>query len=164
MDTLQFILVPVDGSPSSLAALDHAVALARDYDARIEVLHVMPIDDPLAQEARAEIQEAMDSAVDRAKEELGDRVGLSTKSGDPAQEIVRRARDRVDLIIMGTHGRIGRLHMLLGSVAADVIRNASCPVLTVRDTTGGYQSFAERRHHRPPLAEQGAAHDQPRSR
>jgi len=165
MNTLQSILVPVDGSPASLAALDHAVTLARDYDARIDVLHVVPIGHPLTQAGEAEIEEAMEGAVERAKQALGDRVATSTMVGDPLLEIVRRARDdHFDLIVMGTHGRVGRLHELLGSVAEGVIRNAPCPVLTVRDSTGGYQSFAERRHPRPPLAEQGAARDQPRSR
>lgn len=164
MNTLQSILVPVDGSPASIAALDHAVALASDYNARIEVLHIVPIDDPLTQQARAEIEAAMDSAFERANQSLGDRITKLTKVGDPLQVIVQQARGDVDLIVMGTHGRIGRIHELLGSVAEGVIRNAPCPVLTVRDMTGGYQSFAERRHPRPPLAEQGAARDQPRSR
>lgn len=166
MDTLQLILVPVDGSTASLAALDHAAVLARDYNARLEVLHIMPIEDPLTEEARAEVQEAMDDAVGRARRELGNRLATFTKTGDPLVEIVRLATDdRIDLIVIGTHGRIGRLHDLLGgSVAEGVVRNAPCPVLTVRDMTGGYQSFADRKHQRPPLAEQGAAHDQHSSR
>ncbi|HEX5057762.1 MAG TPA: universal stress protein [Kofleriaceae bacterium] len=167
MNTLQSILVPVDGSSASLSALDHAVTLARDYGARVEVFHIMPVEDSLTEEARAEVQKAMDSAVQRAKRELGDRLAMIQHTGDPLVEIVRQAQqDHVDLIVMGTHGRIGRLHELLGgSVAEGVVRNAPCPVLTVRDKTGGYQSFADsRRYDRPPLAEQGAASDQPRSR
>ncbi len=73
------------------------------------------------------------------------------------RRIVEVAGDGFDLIVMGTHGRVGRLHELLGSVAEGVVRNAPCPVLTVRDPREGYQSFAERRHHRPTVAEQ--AHD-----
>jgi nucleotide-binding universal stress UspA family protein len=166
MNTLQAILVPVDGSSASLAALDHAVVLAQDYDARLEVLHVIPTADSLSQDVRLEVERAMDSAILRAKDVLGDRVTRSVKVGDPLLEIVEQARDGIDLIVMGTHGRIGRLHELLGSIAEGVIRNAPCPVLTVRDSTGGYQSFAERRHHRPSLAEQrtSTAHDQVRSR
>ena len=166
MSTLESILVPIDGSPASLAALDHAVTLAQDYGARVEVLHVVPIKDPLTPEARAESERAMEAGVERAKEVLGDRIGRSQKVGDPLVEIVQQARDRVDLIVVGTHGRIGRLHELLGSVAEAVIRNAPCPVLTVRDQTGGYQSFAERRHSRPSLAEPRttAGHDHVRGR
>ena len=167
MNTLQTILVPVDGSPASLAALDDAVVLAQDYNARIEVLHIIPPEDPLAPDVRDETDRAMDAAIERAKESLGeDRITRTVKVGDPLLEIVKQARDRVDLIVMGTHGRIGRLHELLGSIAEGVIRNAPCPVLTVRDQTGGYQSFADRRHHRPSLSEQrtSAAHDQARNR
>ncbi len=71
--------------------------------------------------------------------------------------IVTIANDtHCDLIVIGTYGRIGRLHAMLGSVAEGVIRNAPCPVLVVRQPGSGYQSFAERRHGRPTLAEQHA--------
>lgn len=166
MNTLESILVPIDGSPASLAALDHAVTLAQDYGASVDVLHVVPIRDPLTAEVRAESERAIEAAVERAKQALGDRLRRSRKVGDPLVEIVQHARDRVDLIVLGTHGRIGRLHELLGSIAEGVIRNAPCPVLTVRDQTGGYQSFAERRHSRPSLAEPRttAGHDHGRGR
>jgi nucleotide-binding universal stress UspA family protein len=58
---------------------------------------------------------------------------VETASGPPADTIVRIAEERgVDLIVMGTHGRTGLQHMLLGSVAEKVVRTAPCPVLTVR--------------------------------
>lgn len=153
METLQSILVPLDGSTPSIAALDHAVALASDYGATIEVLHVLPIDDPLNPAAREEIERAMDTAFEQAHDQLGDRVLRRTVSGDPLQEIVEIAGEGFDLIVIGTHGRVGRLHELLGSIAEGVIRNAPCPVLTVRDRSSGFQSFAERRHGRPSLGE-----------
>jgi nucleotide-binding universal stress UspA family protein len=153
MPTLQSILVPMDGSPPSLAALEHAVVLAHDYSARIEVLHVISSSDPVGPDARKEIASAMDVAVERAQSFLGARVAQRTAIGDPLREIIDAAQD-VDMIVMGTHGRLGRLHALLGSVAEGVVRNAPCPVLTVRDPTGGYEGFAERRHRRPSLAEQ----------
>ena len=72
--------------------------------------------------------------------------------------IVDRARaGQYDLLVLSTHGRTGLSHLLMGSVAERVVRTAPCPVLTVRDSHDGYQSFAERRHHRPSVAEQ--AHD-----
>jgi nucleotide-binding universal stress UspA family protein len=153
METLQSILVPLDGSPPSLAALDHAVALAGDYGASIEVLHVLPADDPLNPSARDEIERAMDAAFDEAHDRLGDRITRRTVSGDPLQEIIEIAGEGFDLVVIGTHGRVGRLHALLGSIAEGVIRNAPCPVLTVRDRSSGFQSFSERRHNRPTVGE-----------
>jgi len=155
MAALQSILVPIDGSPPSLAALDHAVALAEDCKAKIIVLHVVPAKDSLTSSARDADERTMAAAVERTRASLGDRVSRTTAIGDPLSEIVEAARAGIDLIVMGTHGRVGRLHAMLGSVAEGVVRNAPCPVLTVRDRTGGYQSFAERRHGRPSLADQG---------
>lgn len=154
MQTLRSILVPLDGSPPSLAALEHAITLAADYEARIDVLHVIPPSDLMGREARAEVESEMDAAVNRAKAMVGDRLSHRTVVGDPLREIIDHAMQGSDLIVMGTHGRVGRLHSLLGSVAEGVVRNAPCPVLTVRDSSEGYQSFSERRHGRPGLAEQ----------
>ena len=153
MATLQTLLVPIDGSPPSLAALDHGVELAVDYDARVDVLHVVPLEDPLSPDARIEVEREMNEAVARARMTLGARVMFRTVVGDPIREIVEAARQGIDLIVLGTHGRIGRLHELLGSVTEGVVRNAPCPVLTVRDPSAGYQSFAELRHHRPSLSD-----------
>jgi nucleotide-binding universal stress UspA family protein len=153
MPTLHTILVPIDGSPPSLAALEHAVVLADDYGAAIEVLHVHPSVDPLAPVARDDAQKAMDAAVTHVEACLANRVSRRDVVGDPVREIALAASS-ADLIVMGTHGRVGRLHSLLGSVAEGVVRNAPCPVMTVRESGPDYQSFAERRHHRPSLADQ----------
>jgi len=152
---LDSILVPVDGSSPSLAALEHAVVLAEDGSASIDILHVDTADElGLATEAQDEIAEALDAAIDQAIARLGKRLSRRDVSGDPLRTIIETARDgRYDLIVIGTHGRIGRLHELLGSVAEGVVRNALCPVMTVREPGGGYQSFAERRHGRPSVSE-----------
>jgi nucleotide-binding universal stress UspA family protein len=160
MPALRNILVPIDGSTPSVAALDHAVALAEDGDASIHVLHVEAPDEfevgsmtPLSADARTEIGRAMDEAVERAREHLEDRVSFRTIPGDPLREIVNMASEGAfDLVVIGTHGRAGRLRSLLGSVAEGVVRNAPCPVLTVREPGGEYQSFAERRHGRPSFS------------
>jgi len=159
MNTLRTILVPIDGSAASLAALDHAVTLASDYDAQVEVLHIVPDEDPLSPQARAEVTDAMQAAVDLATEVLGDRLAYTIIVGDPLREIIDAASDDVDLIVIGTHGRIGRLHAILGSIAEGVVRNAPVPVLSVRDASEGYQGFAEARHHRPTITEQAQRHD-----
>lgn len=154
------ILVPVDGSAPSLEALAHAVALAEDNPlARVDVLHVVAPEDfrvgsgsPLTDDARREADLALDAAVQQARAELRERLAQRTEAGDPLLTIIEVAREgKYDLIVIGTHGRIGRLHALVGSVTEALVRNAPCPVLTVRDSDGGYQSFAERRHGRPAL-------------
>jgi nucleotide-binding universal stress UspA family protein len=145
----------MDGSPPSLAALDHAVALA-DQGTRIDILVVDTTDDrrALAAMPEAEMLLQIDDAVERAQERLPAQVFRIDLKGDPLQKIIETAQSgSYELIVMGTHGRIGRLHALLGSVAEGVVRNAPCPVLTVRDITGGYQSFAERRHGRAAVGE-----------
>ncbi|MBX3187927.1 MAG: universal stress protein [Labilithrix sp.] len=166
MAALHTILVPVDGSAPSLAALAHAVALAEDAGATVEVLHVDGPDEfvvgsstPISPSVRAEISRRMEDAVARAEAQLGDHLSRRTTSGDPLRTIVESASEGAfDLIVMGTHGRIGRMRTMLGSVAEGVIRNAPCPVLTVREPSIEYQSFAERRHGTPSLAEQVERH------
>jgi nucleotide-binding universal stress UspA family protein len=153
MTQLRSILVAVDGSPSSIAALDHAVELGRDYGADVRVLHVVSTSDTVA--APAETETASEPAIARAQRALGSKLSQITAVGDPTREIVAAGRD-ADLIVMGTHGRGGRLHALLGSVAESVVRNAPCPVLTVREPGEGYQSFNDRRHHRPSMTGEGA--------
>jgi nucleotide-binding universal stress UspA family protein len=166
MVDLQSVLVPVDGSAPSIAALEHAVMFAADSDARIDVLYVEAPDEfsvgstsPLSPDARRDVERALDAAVEQARERLGGRVSRRTVSGDPLRTIIETARDgHYDLVVVGTHGRVGRLHAVLGSVAEGVVRNAPCPVLTVREASAGYQSFAERRHGRPSLADQPPGH------
>jgi nucleotide-binding universal stress UspA family protein len=160
------MLVPVDGSPPSIAALEHAVALAADGEAKLEVLHVEAPDEfelgstaPLAPSARADEANEMDAAIRRAQERLGPRLVRRTEVGEPLRKIIETASEGAhDLIVIGTHGRVGRLHALLGSVAEGVVRSAPCPVLTVRDAGGEYQSFAERLHGTASLAEQTRPH------
>lgn len=164
MTAPRFILVPVDGSDPSLAALEHAVALAEDGPTEIEVLHVEGPDrfavgssSPLSPSLRRERARRLEDAVDRARARLGSRILARSEAGDPLRTIVMVANEGGhDLIVIGTHGRVGRLHALLGSVAEGVVRNAPCPVLTVREPGRGYQSFAERRHGRPSFADQYA--------
>jgi universal stress protein A len=160
MSHVRKILVPVDGSPPSIAALDHAVALAEDLGATLEVIHIETPDrfevgsaTPAVAGARQEEDREMSDAVEIARGRLGDRVSRRTESGDPVRRILEAAReDAVDLVVIGTHGRVGRLHAILGSVAEAVVRNAPCPVLTVRESDGEAESFAERVHGRQRVA------------
>jgi universal stress protein A len=141
------MLVPVDFSPTSESAVEYAQELAARFDARIELLHV--VEDPIASGAwepdasYLTIPELLARFVEDAERRLGDiksqlmdaGIAVETRvvTGAPARGIVHAAlEDGCDLIVMGTHGRTGLSHMLMGSVAERVIRTAVCPVLTVR--------------------------------
>ena len=162
MAHIQKILVPVDGSPSSLAALSQAVNLAEDVGATIEVLHASAADrfevgssTPAAPGLEEQPVRDMEEAVLAARDALPGRVQLRFHVGDALEGILEIAKaERFDLIVMGTHGRVGRLHSLVGSVAEAVVRNSPCPVLTVRQANGEDESFAERVHDRPRVGEQ----------
>jgi nucleotide-binding universal stress UspA family protein len=146
--TAPHFLVPVDFSPSSEQALAYAMALAAKLQARVTVLHVidrLPMAERYAavsprpnrvsaylQNLEAEVQQRLDAQHKQIQE-----AGLAGKvlmtHGVPSHTIVAMARDKhVDLIVMGTHGRTGVHHLLMGSVAEKVVRLAPCPVLVTR--------------------------------
>ena len=145
MIALNRILVPTDFSEPSAAAVKYGRALAEAFDASLHLLHVL--EDPFIyaptsegylppphyfeevdRAARERLSELL-SAADREKFD----AQLVTKKGSPFVEIIRYAKAHdIDLIVMGTHGRGPIAHMLLGSVAENVVRKAPCPVLTVR--------------------------------
>ncbi len=148
MAHIKKILVPVDDSACSLAALTHAAALADDLDASIDVLFVPTESEPV-------LSGAIAAAVGSLQTRLGERLARREQSGDPLRTIIETAREGgFDLIVMGTHGRVGRLRSLIGSVAEAVVRNAPCPVFTVREPGGEAEGFGERVHGRPSIAEQ----------
>jgi universal stress protein A len=131
------ILVPVDFSGDSLRALGAARDLARQFDSELLLLHVIaPIDLITVSEVFDEQRRAGDAALTRIGADLraaGQRFRVMVETGVPARVIVDTAkRSRADLIVLGTHGRTGLAHMLIGSVAEKVVRTASCPVLAVR--------------------------------
>lgn len=158
MTRITRILVPTDFSATADAALDYAFGLAERFGASVQLLHVL--DDPFIYEgisAEAYISEApltRTAMLEDAREKLGHRAGprapqvpIETEVlfGHGARTIAEYAAERgIDLIVMGTHGRTGIAHVLLGSVAERVVRTAPCPVLTVRQT--------EARAQRPELA------------
>ena len=147
MTRIARIMVPTDFSPTSDVALEYARDLARQFGSSIDLVHVF--DDPFASGAfigdgtvmmPVELREALEK---QAREQLAARheshaAGLPGSSmvlllGPPARQIVERAKeDAADLIVMGTHGRSGLGHLLIGSVAERVVRTAACPVLTTR--------------------------------
>lgn len=118
------ICCPVDFSPESRAALTVAADLCRRLGAELTLLHV---GDPSAAGA------ADPSATWRQEAEAtGVRVLTATAAGDPKTAIAEYATaGGVDAIVMGTHGRTGRAHALVGSVAESTVRRARCPVMVV---------------------------------
>jgi nucleotide-binding universal stress UspA family protein len=143
------ILVPHDFSSSA----NHALATARDeakaHGAKLLILHVIDLptaftaDSVIMNEPNGTPISVRDYAVRQAEAHLSDLavrlakdgVTLTTfiRIGKPNDEILRFSDENaVDLIIMGTHGRTGLAHMLLGSVTERVVRASRAPVLTVR--------------------------------
>jgi nucleotide-binding universal stress UspA family protein len=138
------IMCPVDFSPGSRDALRMAAALARDYNAPLVLAHVW---EPARWAFTGEIQLApsvLQDAIDAEEAELAKwrtearelgvkEIATRFLTGAAWDQICRTAGDEdSDLIVMGTHGRTGLKHVLLGSVAEKVVRHASCPVLVVR--------------------------------
>jgi nucleotide-binding universal stress UspA family protein len=139
---IRAILYPTDFSPRSEYAFQLASALARDYSARLIVVHVVQPPAVAYGEMFIDLpSETFEGIKDRAQEALrqlptpAPQVTVETRvvEGDPATQIVQLAQDaRCDLIVMGTHGRTGLGRLLMGSVAEQVLRKAPCPVLTVK--------------------------------
>jgi nucleotide-binding universal stress UspA family protein len=138
MIRLNKVLVAVNFDDASNVALVYARSLARNFGARLHVLHVMEnlflrpmANDPRAIEAGT-TKRLLDCLTDDDRAAL-QAVAVIRKSDDPADEIVKYAKSEgIDLIVMGTHGRPGLAHLLMGSVAEKVVRTAPCPVLTLR--------------------------------
>ena len=143
MLTLRTVLCPTDFSDVSARAETYAAALARHYDASLHLLHVdppmpvmapygeIPVDARMFEEQRQVADAELVKAGDRARAG-GLTVETTMKGGHPAREILALAdRAQADMLVIGTHGRGGVEHLLLGSVAEKIMRKASCPVLVV---------------------------------
>src|SRR5512138_269372 len=150
MIKLKTILVPSDFSECSDEALRYGLELARRFDAQLHLLHV--VQDPVAQPWAAEgfsvplfevVEQWQKQAEERLRASVPEadlgRVTVASVVATPYAEILDYAATHaVDLIVMGTHGRGGVTHMLLGSIAERVVRRAPCPVLTVRRPQHGF--------------------------
>jgi nucleotide-binding universal stress UspA family protein len=142
------ILVPVDGSPTSALGLAEAIGFAKAHKARLVLVHVVDIHYALGAgaESGAYLAELVPALEQRGREILAkaaerarkaglacDTVLLESLGGPAAEPILRQAKkSRVDLIVMGTHGRRGLKRLLMGSDAEQIVRNASVPVMLVR--------------------------------
>ncbi|WP_410764691.1 universal stress protein [Haloferax sp. DFSO60] len=138
------ILVPTDGSSAADKAIEHAVSLAETYGARIHALYVVDTSIYTSLDAGADI---VISALERegkvalhqiedAAEEAGVDVESEVVTGTAYRSIKRYIEGHdIDLVVMGTHGRTGLDHYLLGSVTERIVRTSDVPVLTVRMTS-----------------------------
>ena len=140
------VLVPTDFSEGAANGLEWARALARAFDAEIVLLHVVDLGAtwiplsgpavfpaPVPPASMAQVtglaQEALDGLVEHAPEVTQRLV----RAGHPREQIPEVAREvGADIIVMGSHGRRGVAHLLIGSVAEHVVRHATVPVLIVR--------------------------------
>lgn len=150
MVTIQRILCSVDLSDTSKRALEYAALVARWYRARIRVLLVepvvlSPVDFPpmpavtgLTPQARADLTKRLEEFVAGAAPPApGVEIETVLKEGFVVPEILANAKDLpADLVVLGTHGRGGFEHLVLGSVTEKVLRKLTCPVLTVPPGAG----------------------------
>ena len=143
MEDIRRILIPTDGSEGVKLAVRKGVGLARLAGAEVLGVYVMdsasfaplPGDfewESLRDAFEEQARHALSFVEEAAREE---RVSARTRvlEGHPSEEILKAAREwPADLIVMGTLGRSGLAHLLLGSVAERVMRHAPCPVMVVR--------------------------------
>lgn len=143
MIVLKKILCPVDHSECSYLALKYAISLSLKDEAKLYLMHV--IDSRFYEMEAYTFSPYSISESDMAKihsdlmkslpEGTTDVLEVETivVKGVPFNEILNASQELgVDVIVMGTHGRTGISHVMMGSVAEKVVRKASCPVLTVR--------------------------------
>lgn len=145
MTLFQTILVPTDFSPHAAKALELAIELAKGQGAALCLVHVVdilpyttvpegtPMYDPnVLARLREDLAKLLATAKQRVIEAGVSRVDGKLLEGQPFREIVRLAEQLpAQLIVMGTHGRTGVAHALMGSVAERVVRKAPCAVITV---------------------------------
>ncbi|HAV32053.1 MAG: universal stress protein [Planctomyces sp.] len=146
MIRLNRILVPTDFSEFSRPALTYACAMAERFAARLYVLHVVPDPAMLVPEAAVFSVESMQSQSDKLVADAQKLLQEMPAGWQGSQPVIRDVRvgaafleiidyakvQEIDLIVIGTHGRSGLSHILMGSVAERVVRAAPCPVLSVK--------------------------------
>lgn len=160
MKPFRKLLVPVDFSEHSARAVSVAAELARSSGGTLDLVHVYdvvayPVPEGYAlftpqqlERLFAEIQQRLAEMKALAQAEGAPRVETHLREGITDADICQLAREgSFDLIVMGTHGRRGLSHVLLGSVAERVLRAAPCPVLTVRAVGTAVQ--AQKGHSEP---------------
>jgi universal stress protein A len=144
MVRFQRILLATDFSAISTHAVEYAILLGKTFRAELHVLHVLEVEIPQTIQGGVYLPLSYFEELERrAPRQLEQVIGTEDRKsvaitpvirhGTPYLEITNYARDhQMDLIVLGTHGRSGVSHLLMGSVAEKVVRLASCPVMTIR--------------------------------
>ncbi|NOR65689.1 MAG: universal stress protein [Candidatus Scalindua sp.] len=143
MISLKKILCPIDHSDCSKEALKYAVSFAMKDEAKLYLLHIIDIrsfnDSLVAMSQQIPDEETLEQLrmklLDCIPEDIRDDMDVEATviQGIPFAEIISTAKEKeIDMIVIGSHGRTGISHMMLGSVSEKVVRKAPCPVLTVR--------------------------------
>ena len=143
MISLKKILCPIDHSDCSKEALKYAVSFAMKDEAKLYLLHIIDIrsfnDSLVAMSQQIPDKETLEQLrmklLDCIPEDIRDDMDVEATviQGIPFAEIISTAKEKeIDMIVIGSHGRTGISHMMLGSVSEKVVRKAPCPVLTVR--------------------------------
>lgn len=142
--TLKNILVPIDFSECSKKALAYALPLAKEHQATLILLYVVPPAYGVGEyggidytQLQASMTHGGENELKKlAAQEIGNEISTQAfvRTGSPALETVNLAKSLpADLIVISTHGRTGLPHVFLGSVAEHVVQRAPCPVLVVRE-------------------------------
>jgi nucleotide-binding universal stress UspA family protein len=138
------ILCPLDFSEFSNEIVNYAVNIAGKYGSELHLLHVIPnlnyytpYESFLTPENLVALESSIEKEVGKDFEKIIKKIDTPvktiTKSGAPFVEIIEYVKtESIDLVVMGTHGRSGIEHILIGSVAEKVVRKSPCPVLTIR--------------------------------
>ncbi len=139
------ILCPLDFSKIAQKSLDYAVFMAFAHNAELQLLHVVDqlhgfdsfqilalTPNEIADRMETEAIKKLSNMIGQIKETLETKKAV--RHGKASVKIIEMAREmKADLIVMGSHGRTGLSHVVIGSVAEAVVRHASCPVLVTRD-------------------------------
>ena len=147
MFKIKNILLTTDFSKFSLSAADHALSLAKQYNAKIHFLYVLEKTPPILAIRSLDLsEERIRASIETdAKQQLNEALEKITKDGIEIIPALRKGLDyeeinkycrenNIDVIVIATHGRTGILQTLIGSVAEKVIRYSKCPVLVVTPT------------------------------
>ncbi len=138
------ILYPVDFSEYADEILQYAESIAKQFGAELHLLHIIPnlnyftpYESFLTPENVVAIEQSIEGEVSRDMANIAKRVDVpvrkAVRTGVTFMEIIDYIKtENIDLVVMGTHGRSGIEHILIGSVAEKIVRKAPCPVMTIR--------------------------------